>query len=605
MLTVLTSDPDRRFDTLLAETSAAVDALEDEAEAMRLLRRMKAEAALSIALADIGGVWPLVRVTQALTTLADHAISIALRFLLRVAQAQGTFKPIDRARPDFGCGYIVLAMGKMGAFELNYSSDIDLICLFEADAAALAAGVEAAPFYIRLTRNLARMLQARTVDGYVFRIDLRLRPDPGFTQIALSTPAALGYYESVGQNWERAALIKARPCAGDIPAGETFLKNLSPFIWRKYLDYVAISDVQAMKRQIHSYRGHDEIAVEGHNIKLGRGGIREIEFFVQTQQLIAGGRDPALRGRETLPMLSALAERGWIDAAAHRDLEAAYAFLRTVEHRLQMVADEQTHTLPAEREALERFARFCGFAGRDAFAERLAEHLGSVQRHYAKLFEDTAALPGTRKELAFPSDADDRDTLDQLVSMGFKRPLETSATIRRWFAGTYGALKGELARSQLQELVPIFIDHLSRAENPDAAFIALDRLLEGLQGGARLLSLLRQNRGLVALIALVLGTAPRLADILAAHPQVMDALIDPAFFAALPDDAILAANLERSLREARHIRRPARPCPAVPAGASVPDRHTHPLRHGVGAAGGASLCAPGRYLDPRAARCRR
>jgi glutamate-ammonia-ligase adenylyltransferase len=550
LLTVLTSDPDRRFNALLAETSAATDALSDEAEATRLLRRMKAEAALSIAIADIGGVWPLARVTEALTQLADHAISIALRFLLRAAQAQAKFKPIDDGAPDRGCGYVVLAMGKMGAFELNYSSDIDLICLFEPDAAAIAPGVEAAPFYIRLTRNLARMLQERTVDGYVFRVDLRLRPDPGLTQIALSTPAALGYYESVGQNWERAALIKARPCAGDIPVGETFLKNVSPFIWRKYLDYAAIADVQAMKRQIHSYRGHDEIAIEGHNIKLGRGGIREIEFFVQTQQLIAGGRDPALRGRETLPMLAALAEHGWVDAAARRDLEAAYGFLRTVEHRLQMVADEQTHTLPADREALERFARFCGFADRDAFAARLADHLGSVQRHYAKLFEDDVALPRTRKDLAFPSDADDRDTLDQLVAMGFKRPLETSATIRRWSAGSYGALKGGLARSHLKELVPVLVDHLSRAENPDAAFIALDRFLEGLQGGARLLSLLRQNRGLVALIALVLGTAPRLADILAAHPQVMDALIDPAFFGALPDEAMLAGNLQRSLREA-------------------------------------------------------
>ncbi len=550
LLAVLTSEPDRRFDALLAETDAAVGALSDEAEAMRLLRRAKAEAALLIALADIGGVWPLARVTQALTQLADQATSIALRFLLRAAEAQGKFRARDHARPDVGCGYVVLAMGKMGAFELNYSSDIDLICLFEREAAALAPGVEAAPFYIRLTRNLARMLQERTVDGYVFRVDLRLRPDPGLTQIALSTTAALGYYESVGQNWERAALIKARPCAGDIPAGESFLDNVSPFIWRKYLDYAAIADVQAMKRQIHSYRGHDEIAVEGHNIKLGRGGIREIEFFVQTQQLIAGGRDPALRGCETLPMLAALAEHGWIDKAAQGDLAAAYAFLRIVEHRLQMVADEQTHTLPGERQALERFARFCGFAGRDAFAGELAGHLGNVQRHYAKLFEDTPTPPGTRKALAFPPDGDDRDTLDQLVSMGFKRPLETSATVRRWLAGTYGALKGGLARSHLQELVPVFIDHLSRAENPDAAFVALDRFLEGLQGGARLLSLLRQNRGLVALIALVLGTAPRLADILAAQPQVMDALIDPAFFGALPDEAALAANLQRSLRAA-------------------------------------------------------
>ena len=238
-----------------------------------------------------------------------------------------------------------------------------------------------------------KLLQERTADGYVFRVDLRLRPDPASTQIAVSIPAALNYYGSVGQNWERAAMIKARPCAGDIAAGEALLKELSPFIWRKYLDYAAVADIEAMKQQIHAYRGHEDIAVEGHNIKLGRGGIREIEFFVQTQQLIAGGRHPELRGRETLATLAALVEGGWIDAGARADLEAAYLFLRTIEHRLQMVADDQTHTLPADREALERFARFAGYKDRDAFAEVLLGHMRKVQRAYAQLFEDAARRP--------------------------------------------------------------------------------------------------------------------------------------------------------------------------------------------------------------------
>ena len=217
-----------------------------------------------------------------------------------------------------------------------------------------------------------KLLQERTGDGYVFRVDLRLRPDPASTQIAVSVPAALNYYGSVGQNWERAAMIKARPCAGDIAAGESVLKELSPFIWRKYLDYAAVADIEAMKQQIHAYRGHQDIAVEGHNIKLGRGGIREIEFFVQTQQLIAGGRHPELRGHGTLATLATLVEGGWIDAAARADLEAAYLFLRTIEHRLQMVADDQTHTLPADREALERFARFAGYKDRDALGRDAA-----------------------------------------------------------------------------------------------------------------------------------------------------------------------------------------------------------------------------------------
>ena len=237
-------------------------------------------------------------------------------------------------------------MGKFGAGELNYSSDIDLILLY--DPHAKLNGLDPAPFFIRLARDLVRMLQERTPDGYVFRVDLRLRPDPGSTQLAVATDFAAAYYEREGQTWERAAFIKARPCAGDIEAGEAFLNELSPFVWRRYLDHAAIADVHAMKRQIHAFRGHEQIAVAGHNIKLGRGGIREIEFFVQTQQLIAGGRSPALRMPETLKALDTLAAERWISAEARDELTAAYVYLRRVEHRLQMVADEQTHTLPAE-----------------------------------------------------------------------------------------------------------------------------------------------------------------------------------------------------------------------------------------------------------------
>jgi len=410
--------------------------------------------------------------------------------------------------------------------------------------------MEPSTFFVRLTRSLVKLLQERTVDGYVFRVDLRLRPDPASTQIAMSTPAALDYYESSGQNWERAALIKARPCAGDIAAGDAFLKNITPFIWRKYLDYAAVADVHAMKRQIHAYRGHDQIAVEGHNVKLGRGGIREIEFFVQTQQLIAGGRHPELRDRGTLRTLAQLAEGGWVDANAREDLTAAYCFLRSVEHRLQMINDEQTHTLPAERDALLRFAHFLGYPDRDAFAEAFLGHLRSVQQHYAKLFEGSPALVMQQRSLLFPAEADDSETLDNLVALGFRKPLETSATIRNWLAGGPRPLKSEFVREHLKELVPLLLEQLARADNPDAAVLAFDRFLNGLQGGGRLFLLLRQNPDLLNIVALTLGTAPRLADILARYPQSMDALLDPAFFGALPDEEKLSTELSRSLGQA-------------------------------------------------------
>jgi glutamate-ammonia-ligase adenylyltransferase len=543
---LLEADPQQHLASLQAKTARAMAATQNEAEAMRLLRRMKAEAALLIALADIGGAWPVMRITHALTEIADSAIAAAVRFLLSEAVRRKRLQPRDPTRPEEGSGYIVLAMGKMGAFELNYSSDIDLIVFFDPAAPVLLA--DPGSLFVRLTQGLIRLLQERTADGYVFRVDLRLRPDPASTAIAVSTPAALTYYESRGQNWERAALIKARPCAGDLAAANAFLAELAPFVWRKYLDFVALADIHAMKRQIHVYKGHAEIAVEGHNIKLGRGGIREIEFFVQTQQLIAGGRHPGLRGRETLTTLAALAEGGWIGSNARADLDAAYRFLRGVEHRLQMVADEQTHTLPSDRAGLDRFARFLGFAERDAFADVFIGHLRKVQRHYASLFEHAPGFD--RRALAFPPHADDRETLDRLVEMGFRQPLQVSAAVRTWLAGGYRSLAGEFARSQLGELVPLLLDRFARAENPDAAFAAFDRFVAGLRGGGRLFSLLRKNPDLVTLIALVLGTAPRLADILARYPQVMDGLIDPSFFGVLPDESKLSAGLARSLQQA-------------------------------------------------------
>jgi glutamate-ammonia-ligase adenylyltransferase len=550
-LALLRSEPDAHFAALLARIERVGLQAESEEEAMAALRRGKAEAALLTALADIGGVWPVERVVEVLTEFADAAVGAAVRFLLRGAQAQNKLKARDAARPEAGSGYVVLAMGKMGAHELNYSSDIDLIVLFDEQAAALAPGTEPALLYVRMTRGLVKLLQERTPDGYVFRVDLRLRPDPASTQAAISIASALNYYESTGQNWERAAMIKARPCAGDLGTGDSFLREVAPFIWRKYLDYGAVADVHAMKRQMATYKGHDEIAIEGHNIKLGRGGIREIEFFVQTQQLIAGGRHPELRGRKTLSVLETLAAGGWISQPAARDLAAAYRFLRETEHRLQMIADEQTHTLPAEPEALDRFAHFLGHAGRDAFAAALLEHLRKVQSHYARLFEDAPAAAASRRALKFPADSDSTETLDKLAAMGFRRPVEVSQAVRRWLSGEYRSLKSEFAREHLAELVPVLVDHLARAENPDAALVALDRFLAGLHGGARLLSLLLRNPDLVALLALALGTAPRLASILALHPQVMDALIEPSFFGALPDADKLAAEFSGSIKQAR------------------------------------------------------
>jgi glutamate-ammonia-ligase adenylyltransferase len=550
VLRLLACEPEPHLAALIETTRREVSAAASEADAMRLLRRMKSEAALLIALADIGGVWPVMRVTAALTELAVAAVQSALRFVLRQEAARGRLSPPNPDTPEDDSGLIVLAMGKMGAGELNYSSDIDLIVFFDSNAPTLAPDIEPQPFFVRVTQALARILQQRTGDGYVFRVDLRLRPDPASTPVAISTESALYYYEREGRTWERAAMIKARPCAGDAGAGEALVAEIAPFVWRKHLDFAALADVHDMKRQMQTYRGQSEIAVEGHNVKVGRGGIREIEFFAQTQQLIAGGRHPQLRVRPTLEALDVLASSNWITFAARDELTSAYIFLRRVEHRLQMVLDEQTHSLPDEVEAVERFACFFGYDGRAAFARDLLHHLNIVQGHYEKLFEGdptgTVKLPA----VDYSGGPDDPRLLEHLAALGFKKPIMVAQTVRQWLAGDYRVFRSESTRNAFVEFVPALIDGLAHAEEPDSAVTAFDRFLQALQRGGRLVTLLSQNRELVALVALILGAAPRLGDMLARQPQIMDGLIDPRFFGAMPDQRELSARLAATLSDA-------------------------------------------------------
>ena len=550
-LQLLRCEPERHLAELIDRMARDAGAASSEADMMQRLRRMKAEAALLIALCDIGGVWPVMRVTAALTDFAVAAVRAALRHVLLQETARGRLQPVHPDDPETGSGLIVLAMGKMGAGELNFSSDIDLIVLFAAAASTLAPGIEPQPFFVRITQALTRLLQQRTGDGYVFRVDLRLRPDPASTQVAISIESALHYYEREGRTWERAAMIKAWPCAGDLRAAAALVGDLAPFVWRKHLDFAALADVHDMKRQMQTYRGHCQIAVEGHNVKIGRGGIREIEFFAQTQQLIAGGRHPELRVRPTLDALGVLASSHWITFQARDELTRAYAFLRRVEHRLQMVADEQTHTLPDDVEAVERFARFFGYRSRAAFVADLLGHLKIVQGHYSKLFEGdptgTAKLPA----VDYGAGPEDSRLLDHLATLGFKKPIMVAQTVRQWMVCDYRVFRRPATRDAFVQFVPALIDGLAHAEEPDGAIAAFDRFLQALQRGGRLISLLGQNRDMVALVALILGAAPRLGDMLARQPQLMDGLIDPRFFGAIPDRRELSARLAATLADAR------------------------------------------------------
>ena len=523
---------------LLAHAAAYA---ESEAQAMKELRTAKRRAALAIAMADIAGVWDVEKVTGELTRFADACVQGALRFLLD-AEARRSGQPSVR---EEDCGLSVLAMGKYGAHELNYSSDIDLVVFYDAAKFPYAKRGDPRGAAVDIVRGLVKLLSETTGDGYVFRVDLRLRPDAGATQVAISTAAALDYYEAMGQNWERAAMIKARACAGDPETGREFLEALRPFIWRRYLDFAAIEDIQSIKRQIHAHVGHGEIAVAGHNIKLGRGGIREIEFFAQTQQLILGGRHPGLRASGTEAALDALVADGRVERSVGDDLKRDYRYLRRLEHRLQMIEDQQTHSLPQSKDGITHIACFMGYERPDDFRAELTRVLENVQGHYARLFESEPDLTSAKGNLVFTGVEEDPETLKTLAAMGFGDPAHVSAAIRGWHHGRIRAMRSQRARELLTKLVPAILKALAGAADPDVAFTQFDRFLSSLPSGVQLFSLFLARPQFLELLAKIVGATPRLATYLARNPAVLDALLDAEFLSRLPSRAELDASFAR------------------------------------------------------------
>jgi len=542
--------PDPIFGEIAAGIEKTEDLGEDTAAVMRRLRIARRRVALLAALAELAGVWSLEQQTAALSRFAEAALGAALRHLLREAARKALIALPTADRPEQDSGLIVLGIGKLGGYELNYSSDIDLIILYDPASARVSARDGVQSFFVRLTRELVRMLEAYTGEGYSFRTDLRLRPDPGSTPLAMSVPAALAYYESVGQNWERAALIKARPVAGDRAAGRRFLRELQPFIWRKNLDFAAIQDIHSIKRQINAHRGGRKIAVEGHDIKTGRGGIREIEFFTQTQQLIWGGRLHELRVGPTCEALRRLAEAGRIDPATATQLIEDYRFLRRLEHRLQMVDDAQIHALPSDRAGIERIAVFLGYSETEAFVADLCAHLASVERHYAELFEQAPTLAGPGN-LVFTGADDDPETLRTLSRLGFAEPASVSALVRSWHHGRLRATRSERAREILTELVPELLRIFGATPHPDAALRRFDQFLAHLPAGVQLFSLFHANPGLLALVAEIMAGAPRLAEHLAQRPALLDPVLAQGFFDPPPGRAELAAELDQVMTGVR------------------------------------------------------
>ncbi|WP_428662338.1 bifunctional [glutamine synthetase] adenylyltransferase/[glutamine synthetase]-adenylyl-L-tyrosine phosphorylase [Reyranella sp.] len=510
------------------------------------LRRLKRSVALTVAVADIADAWPLDRVTGTLSRFAGTCLDAITDAILLQLERDGQ---LALGGDPQAAGFTVLGMGKLGAGELNYSSDIDLILLYDREAPALAGNEQIPRHFVRASRLLVQLMSEASVDGYIFRTDLRLRPDPGSTPLAMSAQAAELYYESVGQNWERAAMIKAHPVAGNLAVGAEFLAALRPYIWRRHLDFAAIHDIHSIKRQIDAHRGGGTVKVAGHNVKLGRGGIREVEFFAQTQQLIFGGRNPALRLRGTCETLRALAAAGHVEPRAADELIVAYGFLRRVEHRLQMVDDRQTHSLPEDEAGLAAIATFLGYPDRPSFEAEMLATLRCVEGHYARLFEEAPSLAGPGGNLVFTGTDDDPGTLETLRALGFKDASAAAGIVRRWHHGRFRSTTSARARELLTELMPALLKALGETASPDQALLNFDQFLGNLPAGVQLFSLFKSNPALLELVATIMGSAPGLAAQLARRTVLLDSVLSPAFYDRLPPAADMTADLTRTLAQ--------------------------------------------------------
>lgn len=461
------------------------------------LRRERRALALALAVGDLAGAFPLARVMSELSSFADRALDAAIAAAIRAR--------VPDAEPS---GMLALALGKQGAGELNYSSDIDPILLYDPQRLPRRERDEPAEAAQRYAREIVRLLSEVTSEGYVFRVDLRLRPASEVSPLAISTHAATTHYESSALAWERAAFIRARACAGEVAAGEAFLESIRPFVWRRSLDFGAIEEVRSLSLRIRDrYAGPREPG-PGFNLKQGRGGIREIEFFAQTHQLIHGGRDPSLRPRGTRAALDALATVGVISSDDARVLGDAYDRLRVIEHRLQMVADQQTHTLP-EGAALDSVAQLDGLADGAALIGELRQVCGAVAERYDAMLgaED---LPARQTGHV---------------------PADMAARVARWADGRYRALRSGAAIGAFEAVRPRLLAACAAAAEPATVLARWETMLERMSSAINVFRLLEARPGLLDLLLDCLTLAPPLADELARRPARLDALIDRSAFA--------------------------------------------------------------------------
>lgn len=477
----------------LALAKAEGEGLADTALA---LRRERLSLALVLGVGDLAGAFPLARVMAELSAFADRALDAAMRAAVRHRVPDG-----DTA------GFIALALGKQGANELNYSSDIDPILLYDPARVARRERDDPGEAAQRHARRVVEILSHPTEEGYVLRVDLRLRPASEVSPLAIPLGGAISHYESSALAWERAAYIRARACAGDVAAGEAFLADVRPFVWRRNLDFTAIEEIRRLTARIRQSTRGPQVPGPGFDVKKGRGGIREIEFYAQTHQLIFGGRNADLRVRGTRAALDALAGAGVIAHDDARLLGESYDRLRTIEHRLQMVEDRQTHQLPTHAEGIENVAWLDGLEGGAALVAELTAICGAVAARYdALLGEDAAVQP---VQVSVPQDF--RDRFD--------------ARTDSW-RETYRALRSAEARQAFAAMRAELLAALAQAPDPDRALVRWETFLSRLPTAINLFRLFEERPGLLDRVLGVLTLAQPLADALARRPELLDRLLD-------------------------------------------------------------------------------
>ncbi|HEY0148450.1 MAG TPA: bifunctional [glutamine synthetase] adenylyltransferase/[glutamine synthetase]-adenylyl-L-tyrosine phosphorylase [Allosphingosinicella sp.] len=513
----------------LAEAlSEARGAGADAPDLAAALRRERSALAAALAIGDLAELLPLERLMEQLSDYADSALERALATAM-----------LERTPDREPRGFAIIALGKHGSRELNYSSDIDPIFLFDPETLPCRPREEPGQAAVRIGQRVIELLQKRDGEGYVFRVDLRLRPSSEITPIALPVDAAISYYESSALPWERAAFIRARHAAGDAAIGRYFLDAIHPFVWRRSLDFGAIGEIQSITRRIRDHYAHGQAFGPGYDLKRGRGGIREAEFFGQIHQLIHGGREPALRAPATLEALRLLGEAGRIAPEDAFSIAGSYRLLRVVEHRLQMVDDRQTHSLPADAEALDNVARLHGLENGAGLLALLQPKVDAVARIYTALAgEEERHLPVNAEALQA-----------HLAGLGFADAAAARVRVEAWRSGRARSLRAPAAQEAFEAMLPALLEAFAHAPDPMRAMNRFEDIVERLPSGVNFYRLLQARPRLTQHLADVLSHAPTLADQLARRPQLLDGLIDASAFAPAPPLQDLIQDFSRSDRK--------------------------------------------------------